>query len=408
MRDGWKTEGPALDELVLGTKDGRKGKRALAIVITSFQARESLAEHLRRLSRQSRKDFDIIAVYGEKDEFLETPGWAGVLHVREKGRMGCAGANYIGQKIALQEGYESVILADDDCMPVSDDLVEKLAGSPGDCAMPNAGYGRQEAVPGFIIHHYGILRRGVLEKAGLTYLPFGNGGEDLELIDRIRKAGMNFSQADARVSHPAPAPMMLEGGGRLFHYQRGLLLYRLICRMRVSALRYIAYSLLSGLLMACAGDRGRGVLVFRALWAGSGMRMFREEVSGPEKASPLPAEDGYERVEPEGGDAVAAIRMLPSLPGLFGKRILLCRTSRPHAVRDLAPLLMARGSAIEHDGKAYAFGKERGLAHIAAGIILALFLVPLILPAALMLWARGIVCRELSGIDTAGYGVRGR
>ncbi len=224
MRDGWKKEGPALDELVLETKDGRKGKRALAIVITSFQARESLAEHLRRLSRQSRKDFDIIAVYGEKDEFLETPGWAGVLHVREKGRMGCAGANYIGQKIALQEGYESVILADDDCMPVSDDLVEKLAGSPGDCAMPNAGYGGQEAVSGFIIHHYGILRRGALEKAGLTYLPFGNGGEDLELIARIRKAGMKISHADAGGCHPAAAPMMLEGGGRLFHYQWGLLL----------------------------------------------------------------------------------------------------------------------------------------------------------------------------------------
>jgi hypothetical protein len=69
---------------------------------------------------------------------------------------------------------------------------------------------------------------------------------------------------------------------------------------------------------------------------------------------------------------------------------------------------MARSSAIEHGGRAYAFGKERGAAGIAAGICLALLAFPLILPAALVLWARGIACRELSGIDTMGYGIRER
>ena len=102
MKTEWLKRGPSLGELVAEVKDNRRKKRSrLTLIIPTFRDNELLEKHITKLANQTFQDFDVIIVYGEEDRFIETPKWASILHIREKGRNGCAGAFYLGGNLCI-------------------------------------------------------------------------------------------------------------------------------------------------------------------------------------------------------------------------------------------------------------------------------------------------------------------
>ncbi len=124
--------GPELGELVAETRDGRKGgRKRIAVAIPTRNWNEILSEHVKRLSKQAFRDFDVIIVYGEDDEFLDDVCGLPVVHIRRKADCGSAGGFYIGEKFAFDEGYDMVVLADNDALPDSDSLVGEAGRRSG-------------------------------------------------------------------------------------------------------------------------------------------------------------------------------------------------------------------------------------------------------------------------------------
>ena len=186
----WLDKGPELSELVSERLDRRSSRKDVAVVITTSGNPEVLEEHLGALGKQKFRDFDVLIVYGQRDSFAAGPRWAGILHLREKARGGSSGAFYIGQKAALEEGYRTIILADDDCIPVSDDLMGRLAQGVEEghkILLPKLDKGERGIRMTRIPHYYGAFGREVFERAGLTYLPLFFGGDDVELFHRMAK-----------------------------------------------------------------------------------------------------------------------------------------------------------------------------------------------------------------------------
>lgn len=219
----WIARAPPLGELVKDIQDGRKGKRAkTAIIIPSFRRPDLLSQHATLLRKQSMADFDIISVYGTDDGYIQPPPGIGMVHIRRKIDIGSAGAFYIGELYALNEGYEILVIADDDCLPTSDSLLQELdralegtgGSSPWVRFTPDRW--RSEGV----ISMYRAYRREVFEKVGLTFLPFYTSAEDLDLMWRIKRGGIRTAQTDELVTHPKQMPPFLCSRYRIHHYGR--------------------------------------------------------------------------------------------------------------------------------------------------------------------------------------------
>jgi len=95
---------PEAAALISKRKDTIAKKRDIVIVIASKNDRKTLESHIAALSKQTFREFNIIIVYGKSDEFLEVEN---AIHIREKSGRGSAGAFYIGERIALDQGYRT-------------------------------------------------------------------------------------------------------------------------------------------------------------------------------------------------------------------------------------------------------------------------------------------------------------
>ncbi len=247
---------PALDALVAERKDMRRAPRAkAALVITTYGNGPMLKKHVERLGLQKWKGFDIIIVYGEKDGFIEAPAWAGILHLREKGRNGCSGAYYIGERAALEEGYGIIILADDDCMPVSEDLVESLVKEVEGgthIAIPRLGSPQASWKPR-VPHYYGAVSANALRKAGLTFLPLFFGGDDVEFMSRMMNAGFSPKHIEAYAWHPPAKPFLIDASWKRYYYSRGELEALILNRGFPEAFAFAAMGLLMAASLAAFG-----------------------------------------------------------------------------------------------------------------------------------------------------------
>lgn len=388
---------PDVDSLISEMKDGRGRRNRMAIIIPT-KRKNKIMEHIDILDKQTCRDFDILAVYSKDLEFVDHPG---ILHIREKKDFGSAGAFYIGEKIALREGYSRIILADDDCFPDSDSLISTLESQEdGNCiVLPY----RKDAAGGMknsndIPHHYGCFSSSLLIKSGLTFLPMYFGGEDLELLYRMKNAGAKVVQAESSVIHGGSAPTIAIRPDLMYYYRRGNLAALFISGDVPIAFRTTALNLVRGTCYTILGHWDLGKMIFKAVVDASRIDFSRNiEKMQPwdlEEAEPANAVED----DSDGSGALWIASSFLRMKG-FGKEVY---APRFYEHVHLATIMLARRVYTKMGGKTVALTKKRGLVSIATGMVLLALAAPLVAAAAFFFGCIGLL---LGRGKSKGYGI---
>lgn len=411
---------PPLEELVSERLDSRTGKKDVALVISTFNNPSCLKRHLEILEKQTFRDFDLLIVYGSDDDFVERKG---TLHIRERGRNGCEGAFYIGQASALDEGYSTCIFADDDCFPVSENLIEELVKSAARGNRVTFPFRKSAGldIRSNLVFHYGCFRSDFLQRIGLTYYPFYFGGGDLELLERIKKAGAKPFRPDVRMTHPPVTPPFLDHPQKRYYYVRGGFQAAVISGNFWKGFLDTNAVLVGGLTMLLFGKKERARVLLRGLLDGIRMRFYKTDIRAEDDRKLAEAE-GWQVIRPERKLTLDKVRHYRGAEGIkmlafwvlqtlslflefrkyFGKRIVFDGVVKPG---QLPIMLMAKGLCLRHEGKTYEIFDGRGLfGRLLGPVLLALLLPAIILASGLAIVAGALLGR---GISTWGYGTRG-
>lgn len=201
-------------ELVSSTREfGRRAVETL-IIMPFYLEYGWLTEHLDALSKQTFQDFDVVVVANKvSDEervykIIDNKRHSfGIIVAKRKEDTGSAGGFYTGQRYALENGYNQMILADIDCIPVDNDLVEKLfLNKERGYVKPTVRVtyrGRViDVMRGGVIPWYTLLSTDIVKRYGLYYLPLYYGAEDLDYASRIKLAPYII---ESQCQHPAPS-----------------------------------------------------------------------------------------------------------------------------------------------------------------------------------------------------------
>jgi len=413
---------PKLEGLISKRIDMRDRKKAkTAIVIATYQNPQVLKKHIYLLQKQSLQDFDMIIVYGEKDKVLE--GIPNTLHIKEKGRNGCAGAFYIGQKTALEEGYENIISADDDCFPISEKLVEELVyrvEKENTISISTWKRGGKRAYHEYVFH-YSCIPKKILARAGLPFYPLFFGGDDIELIERIKKMGIKVEHTQATTYHAPLDLPWIDNIKKRYLYARGGFEAWLLLGNCWRAFLFCFFHLVGAFSFMIFGRGERAGAILKAMINGALMEF------GDKK---IPASDDIRIVDykRESGDVIVdrrinsdpdkfnykllfrsslrvigwiaeSLRYFLDFKKYFGKRIIFVkRYERVHL-----PIMLMAESAIIQDEKTYELYTDRGMIGIILGIIFMIIVTPMSVFAALFLVIVGMIMGR--DIKTAGYGV---
>ncbi len=428
MKDEWLRNGPPWEELVSEVKDERQEKADMALVIPSYSSKRMLEEHMRRLSRQTFQRFHVIVVYGENDEFV---GGAGrMVHLREHGKNGCAGAYYTGEKYALEGGYKIIVLADNDCLPESDGLLGRYAAEMERGAavvLPTImNPPLESARPGSIIHHYGCIRRDVLGKAGLTFLPLYFGGEDSDLIGRIVANGFNIRHVEEMAAHPAFKPALISGEGRKYYCGRGELEAIFLAGNFTKAVAFVFLYCMAAAAYGILGRKSYAGEMLRSVWDAGGMRFFanvRTDLikmpstaeTGSEARGALRMHDADAANETRGGsaagmpggvmpDAGALWNSLPRMAAAWNRPVVFINSNKP---TDIPAMLVAKESHLWYGGRTYRLIARRGAISIIFSLAVLGTAAPFMLAAAPLIAAKGFITKALRRISSSGYGTSG-
>lgn len=416
----WLRQGPKLEELVARVKDGRKARKKTAIIIPTYKRRAILVEHLKRLAAQTYKDFDVIIIYNEKEEFLdETPGITAV-HVLQSGNRGSAGSFYCGQKFALEAGYDKIIMADDDCLPVSRDLLLKLTrgiDDGADVVFPKIT--DELGVADQVLWQYGCVRASVLRKVGLAYLPFYFAGEDVELEWRMLHSGAVRSETDAvayhRSSHLFLMTMVyLCSPQRVFYYNRALALFKYISNSFPPSMFILNLFFISGAIALMPIKKQGAFAIINAFITAATMGFFRNDryPDDAPQAIDLPEKTRLMDIKPEraeikwpiplADEVVRLPRSVLKAASVFGKDVLFSGRVR---ASHLPIILAARRCYLENYGEYYLITDNRyfWLAPLSGAFILIMPFVAII--PVFLLTCMGFVMLKAKGINTYGYGL---
>jgi len=424
MKEKWIWEAPSLEELVQEEKDERKGRHSLAVIIPTCNTNNWIEKQLAQLSKQTYQDFDIIIVYGEKDEFVRVPKKLNVLHIRERGKNGAGGAYFVGEKKAMLDNYKYISLTDADCIPKSSDLLENLVKKIDegyDVVFPHIKYTNLNATKGFVTNHYGCVRRNVYDRIGFTYIPYFFGGEEFDRISRMMRKNMKNGWIESIATHPTFAPVFLIGDNKEYYYTRGFTIHEFLNKDIGSAWSAIFLRSMEGLLFAACGNFTKAKTRFSAVWAASGFRFFSEELpeSSPahfivEKGGELVVDRRSTRQMDENPDGSMfnplkfvkhAFRSLIEPWHYFGKKIILQNSEKRQAMGDLLIALMSRRLLVEFQEKNYTVIDNRGIISIILGILFTAFLIPPLIIASFLLLLRGLIIKNSKKISSENYGL---
>jgi len=416
----WLDKGPALDELVSEKLDRRKGRSNVAIVMPTYQNYQLIQNHVKELSKQDFRDFDIIIVYEEEDRFIPTPGWASIIHVRRKGRNGAAGGFYVGEKIALEEGYQDIILADDDCLPKSKDLIKNLVEAEGDVKIPKALYFNEEISGIEIINHYGCIKRNVLERAGLTFIPFYLGGDDIEFLGRIKNHGYGITRVNSCVAHPS-VPTIINAPPKVYRYIRGGFQALILTKDYRNALSSAFMHLAKGFGYWFLGSEV-GKAHFFGIIDGSRMMFSAPKFNGKKMPS-LPKKPEVDvvitkRLEDEKSTPANrkkltffsnVIKHIKVIKGVavnffryFRKRVYFSNEKSMNVVI----MIIAKSSYLRYHNHEYELTKDRGVVSNIAGLPLLIVVGPMMIALAIFCLIFGII--KGRKIKTKEYGINKR
>lgn len=427
-------KGPPHGELIAGRIDKRAGgRRSTAIIIPSYRDPVMLRNHLALLSRQTTYDFDVIAIHGS-DECIESADpKMSILHITLDRNLGCAGAFYVGQRIALEEGYPKIILADDDCLPESEDLIETLATKleTEPAASPRIRLRPSDRLCRGVIHHYGAMRREVLESVGLSYLPFFIGGEDFDLMRRMNRKGIRIALVAPVASHPSWPPIFIWEMKKVHAYSRGNIVQSLIAGDIIRSAISLAIHIQSGAALAILGKPRQAGVYFASALEASDCRIGemkepvpaiesiacktmraescrKDRVNISQEPSREMESDAFLYVESKGTVMEAIAKSLKSVSGegsilsSFNKDIIFdgfCNT------KDIPRILAAKSASIRYHDETYDITDGRGALEIMTGAFVFLSAIPVSVLAGSALALRGVLNARINGIDSEGYGL---
>lgn len=231
-------------------------RSGLLIIMPAYANLENVKRHLLLLARQTYQGFNVLVVAGVPlDEkalgaFIAQKKFRfGVIVGKENEQRGCSGAFFAGQKYALENGYEYIIMTDDDCMPAHRNVVRALYEKR------HVGYvastrhlvqgADKKVIRDFGVAQYCLLSCALLKKHGLYFLPLYNGADDGEYAERL--SGEKKARVDEFVEHPYIA------GQRLFSMYDRSWHFFLQSLIIMKSPRSLFYNLLSlGFLMGAS------------------------------------------------------------------------------------------------------------------------------------------------------------
>ncbi len=239
--------------LVSYTKEFGKRKTDLLIVISSLSGYDFVIKHLSYLKKQTYLDFNVLLVIGPPFEdrrilahFASHHYPFGIIVAKENERRGCTGGFFTGQKYALEQHYDYMIMGDDDCMPVDKRLVEALYRNrkrdyvAATMVFVEDGY-RKKGIVGAPTS-YSLLSANFMRHHGLYYLPLFHGADDAEYMERVKTAPFSIPN---NVEHPYIVGM------RLFSMFDRAWFFLLQGIMIIRSLRTTLYNLALCTFMCC-------------------------------------------------------------------------------------------------------------------------------------------------------------
>jgi hypothetical protein len=403
-KQGWLRSAPHWRELVGEVRDCRKGgRRPIAIVIPTFRNNDLTDRHLKTLSSQDTQDFDVILVYGQDDGFLGDAD--NRVHIRRNADCGSAGSFFIGEGFALDNGYDKIILADNDCFPVSVDLVQKLGDAIDDGAemvFPKIKDGAGKASPIMIVAQYGCISAETLRRIGLSYLPFYFAGEDIELLQRAK--GRRIAVVDAVADHRKEFSMFALDPRRVFYYNRGMMVTSILRGGRFKAFEHIFNMLLFSIAMLPFRP-DLSVPLLKAISSSADLRLFKDA----EAQGYLAIERGKDvrGIETDmllsEKDKMTLVKPLLCIPRFFGKEIIFKDTV---GLGGLLASMTARRSWLRYKGECHKILDNKHFFLFPLFFAMIALAVPIAFTMALALTAFGFAKRRLIGVDTMGYGTK--
>lgn len=192
----------------------RRKRDDVLLVLPFYTNYPAMFSNLGLLAKQGCQDFDVIivanAVSDEKKilAFIEKLDMRyGIVLAKRNEDTGSAGGYFTGEKYALEKGYGAVVHVDDDCLPVSPDLLGKLISRWKAGALV-AGTECRFLLGSEVIYSskstvfYGLVDSSLLGARGLHYVPMYMGADDLEFGYRVVH-GEKTEWVDSFVTHPA-------------------------------------------------------------------------------------------------------------------------------------------------------------------------------------------------------------
>ncbi len=227
---------PCFEEMVFESKDTRRKKNDVLIIVPSYHDNFRLGKLLTYLKRQDFKGFDVAIILAKDDKFVSSAGLS-LYQIRRNMDFGFAGSVYLGQLFALREKYKYYIFTDVDRVPHTASVIGEFyceaEKSGADYVFGNnlvKGYFfRSEEffdfknpleIPSNCV--FSLIRTDTILKTGLYALPLYIGHEDVEFEYRLRKA-MRFpvhinKPAYESYNSPAKNPFLKNFGGNDMGY----------------------------------------------------------------------------------------------------------------------------------------------------------------------------------------------
>jgi len=248
MEYGWETE-----LFALATPVGGKKMNNCAVVIPCADTDEMLLQHLKRLEAQGCKEFDVLLISQRKPN-VESK--VNMLFFRENYPMGSSGGFGVGQVLGYTLGYDYVMNADVDALPLSNNLIGTLkqtAEREQKLTFPlfiSNDTGKMDKAGSGNPNQYGTCTRRLFEGEGFEYFRLFKGSEDMEFMERLSMKGMIFLERSAQIGHKSHVfdsiQLLKSRGNKSIYYKKSEVIASMLfarhCILRgrpLPAFRYI-------------------------------------------------------------------------------------------------------------------------------------------------------------------------
>lgn len=193
--------------------------KKIALVIVTYNS-PHLQTHIKALEKQKRKP-DVVYIINNGSHVELSSRKLNIKVVQQEENIGPAGGFNAGEKLAVSGGYDYIILADDDLIPIREDTVELLEKAAED---PNVGAATCLSAEGHggMANHYFLIKREVLEEVGYHFKPFFIMFEDMELVERIKRRWLIRTIQEKLVYHHTKSGVNLN---RMYYSTRNGLAY---------------------------------------------------------------------------------------------------------------------------------------------------------------------------------------